>query len=239
MKKFSKTLVMIVFVFGCSTESIQFNDLAIVTKNKEAIKADGFDTAVFSLKFNAESDIELINAKAQIINGRFIDSDSNELKIQPVKDPDGIIRANIGVISTTIVDSLKVVFNVNEFKFLSKLSSIKSVPATINLQASAFSVANSFDSEIVVTGTILNSEGKKASNGYRVIINDTFENGMVVNGLFRETSLVTNNGQVSFIYSPGPVNPDQFINLTVTILDERGSTIGVTNQIKIYITNND
>lgn len=237
MKKLSKALVMIVFVIACSTETVQFNDLAIVTKNKEAIKADGFDTAIFIVTFNTESDIKLINAQAQIVNGRFVDSDSNELKIQPIKDPDGIIVARIGVISTTIVDSLKVIFNVNEFKTISKLSSIKSVPATIDLQASAFSVANSFDSEIEVTGTISNSEGKKASDGYRVIINDTFENGMAVNGLFRETSLVTNNGQVSFIYSPGPVNPDQFINLTVTILDEGGSTIGVANQIKIYVTN--
>ncbi|MCD2258839.1 hypothetical protein [Psychroserpens luteolus] len=239
MKKLSKALLAIIFVYACSTETVRFNDLAIVTKNKEVIKADGFDSAVFTVRFNAGSDINLINANAQIINGRFIDSNTNELEIQPVKDPDGVIRANIGVISTTIVDSLKVIFNINEFKTISKLSSIKSVPATISLQASAFSVANSFESEIEITGTILNSEGKKASNGYQIIISDTFENGIAVNGLFRDTSLVTNNGQISFIYSPGPVNPDQFINLTATIIDDEGLPIGITNQIQIYVTNND
>ncbi len=239
MKKLIYTLFVIVFVFACSTEDIRFNDLAIITKNKDVIKADGFDSAIFTVRFNTESNINLINAKAQIVNGRFVDSETNELKIEPIKDPDGVIRANIGVISSTIVDSLQVIFNINEFKTISKLGSVKSVPATINLQASAFSVPNNFDDEISITGIILNIEGKKASNGYQVVINDTFENGAAVNGLFRETSLVTNNGQVSFIYSPGPVNPEQFINLTATVLDEEGSPMGIMNQIQIYITNND
>lgn len=239
MKKLSRALVVIILLYACSTESVRFNNLATITKNKDAIKADGFDTAIFTVKFNVDSDINLIKANAHIINGRFLDSDSNELEIQPSKDPDGIIRANIGVISTTIDDSLKVIFNINEFKTTSKLSSINSVPSTIKLKASAFSVANSFESEIEINGELLNSEGKKASNGYQVIINDSFEDGSAVNGLFREASLVSNNGQISFIYSPGPVNPDQFISLRATILDEGGSTIGATNQIQIYITNND
>lgn len=239
MKRKSIALLLIVSVLSCSTETIRFDSLAIITPNKESIKADGFDSAVFRIQFDDDSDIALIKAKAQIVNGKFADSETNELTIQPIKDPNGIIRADVIVTSTTIVDSLKVTFNINEYKTNAALNSIRSVPSSINLQASAFSVANSFESEISITGSIQNEEGRKASNGYQIVIYDTFNDGTAVNGLIRNASLVSNNGQISFIYSPGPVEADQFLTIAATVLDENGIPIGVTNQIQVYITNND
>ncbi len=239
MKNLSKIVTVIVLMFACTEETIRFNDLVSITKNKEALVADGSDTAELILKFNDDANIDLIDASAEIFNGRFIDSENSTLAIEPTKNPDGVITAKVIVASTTIADSLKIIFSVNEFNTPIALGSILSVPDTINLQASAFSVSNSFDSEIQIVGNVLNNLGKKASNGYQIIVNDTFQNGTPVNGLYRETSLITNNGQISFIYSPGAVSPNQFINLEAIVLDQGGAPIGVANQIQIYITNND
>lgn len=236
MKKLN-TILILISAFACTTETVRFNDLATIRINKNTIVANGFDTATFILEFNNNnSNIDLVKANAEIVNGKFADSESKELTIKPIKDPDGIIRANVDVVSTTVADTLKVIFNINEFKTISKLATTKSIPASINLKASAFSVANSFDSEIKITGTVLNSDGKKVSNGYKVVVNDSYQNGNAVNGLLRETSLTTNNGQISFIYSPGSVNPEQFINMSVIVLNEEGLLTEITNQIEIYVT---
>ena len=224
---------------ACTEEDVRFNDLAKIVPSKNTIIADGADTATFIIEFNQDSNIELIDANVRVVNGSFTDSDSNEKMIEPIKDPDGVIRANIGVVSSTIVDSLKIIVNVNEFKTSSSIPNVTSEPSTMSLSASGFSVANSFESEITITGTVLNSQGKKASNGFQVLIEDTFADGSAVNGLFRNESLRTSNGQISFIYSPGPVIPEQFINLKATVLDPTSGVTTIMNSIQIYVTTND
>ena len=239
MKNKYIVLAIILSVYACTTENVRFNDLVSITKNKDTITANGFDTVIFDLTFNKDTNIDLIKAKAEIFNGRFIDSENNELTIEPIKDVNGVIKARIGIISTTIPNSILVTFTINGYKTIETIETIKSLPSTTSLDVSAFSVANSYQNEVTISGSVLSDIGKKASDGYQVLIQDTFEDGLPINGAYRESALITKNAAFSVIYSPGPIPSDQFINIKATVLDENGAVTEVINQIQLYITNTD
>lgn len=228
-------LILIALMQGCTNE-IDFSDLATIKQNKDFIIADGSDTVMFIVEFNDEADISKIKASAEVINGLFVSNDNNEITIKPVKDIKNKILARINVRSTTVLAPTVVLFNLNEYKTQIELVERKSEVKNIKVSASAFSVHNNFDGEIKITANLSNENSKKVSNGYRVIFEDKLENGLNINGLYREEFLSANNGQVSAIYTPGIISENQNAILKVTVLDENGTQTNITDQIKIRIT---
>ncbi|MFC4634082.1 hypothetical protein ACFO3O_09200 [Dokdonia ponticola] len=232
-----KILIYILFggLISCTSE-IDFGDLLSIRDSRDFITADNADTVTFVLEFNEDAEVELINAKATVINGAFQENNEDELDINPIKDINGKIGATVVLQSTTVVSDVKVEFNINEFITPFIITAIPSEPASISLQASAFNVDNNFDSEITLTGNLKNELGNKVSNGFSVRFEDTFENGTLVGGSYRESSLVSSNGLISTIYSPGPVTANQYINLEVIVLDENSNDTDITETIQIFIT---
>lgn len=230
------TYVLFIGLIGCTSE-IEFGDLLFIDGSRNFIIADNADTVTFILEFNEDAELDLINAKATVLNGTFKENNENELDIKPIKDIKGKIKANVVVQSTTEISDVKVEFNINEFITPFILRAVPSEPASISLIASAFNVHNNFDSEITLTGNLKNELGNKVSNGFSVRFEDTYENdGTLVGGSYRESALVSSNGQISTIYSPGPVVANQYINLEAIILDENGNDTNIRETIKIFIT---
>lgn len=233
-----KILFIVTLIMSC-TEEINLPDLAVIRQSKEFILADGSDTVMFIVEFNDEANISKISASAEVINGSFVSNDSSKLTIVPVKDIKNKILARINVKSTTVLAPTKVFFNINEYRTSIELEAQKSEVKNITISASAFSVDNNFDDEIKLTAKLTNENGKKVSNGYKVIFEDKLEDGSNINGSYRDESLDSNNGEVTTIYTPGIISASQNAILKVTVLDENGAKTSITDQIKLRITKKD
>ncbi|MGV6832520.1 MAG: hypothetical protein ACWA5P_13280 [bacterium] len=229
-------IILVATILSCTEDRLNFIDLLSIDQSRDFIIADGSDTVTYILNFNRDAELSLIDAKATVTNGVFEDNNEDELDIEPIRDINDNIEARVVVKSTTAPSDVVVEFNINEFITKDSLTAVISEPATINLQASAFNVDNNFDSEISFTGNLRNENGAKVSNGFSVRFEDSFSDGSPVNGSYREEALSTSNGQVSTIYSPGPIAPDQFINMKVIVLDENGNDTAITAELEIYIT---
>ena len=116
------------------------------------------------------------------------------------------------------------------------LSAIKSEPRNISLQLSNSSILNNFREEVTLTGSLTNELGRKVSQGVSVVFIDNLEDGTAAEGVFRLEQLTSNsNSQVSVQYSAGLIEPNQFINLQVLILDENNNPTSITDLKKIFI----
>ncbi|WP_299110458.1 hypothetical protein [uncultured Winogradskyella sp.] len=239
MKKLSIIIVAILCTNACTKNEVSFNDLVEIRESRDFIIANAQDTITYVLKFNNEATISLIKAKAEVTNGIFIDNDENELVIEPIRNVEDEIEVIVQVRSTTRASPMEVEFNINEYKTRYIVTSQKSIPSNINIEASAFSVGNSYESEVTLTGSLSSEIGRKVSDGYQVVIKDTFEDGTPVNGVYRASALITNNGLISVVYSPGNISPNQFITIEAIVIDENGLETDIVNQLQLYITATD
>jgi len=241
MKINSKELLLILLLItGCNKEEILFENLVKkVELSKASLKADGKDVLKVTLFFNIDAEISKISGKASINNAIFQESKTNKLDLKPIKTINNEIIAEFIITSTTLNSDHALVLNVNEFEKRFEIQSIKSVPASISLETSSFSVGEDFSDEIKLVATLKNEEEKSVSNGAKVVFMDLYDDGTSVNGVFRDEQLSSNNeSKTSAFYTPGIVSGNQFINIKAEVLDSLGNLSGIIDTKRIFITTN-
>lgn len=248
MRKIKTLAISLCFIFSCSKQNVEFKDLIsdIQFIPEKQLIANGQDAVLVRVFFNKESVIENINGTVTVSNAIIQESGSNELKLSPTRDlADPALKDEVivefFVKSTTLHADHRLNFNVNMFENNSTvIPSIRSVPSSVSLSINSFSIEQNYGSEVTLSATVLNSEGKKVSNGAKARFRDVFEDGTPVNGRFREERLSSNNESVvSAIYSLGLVEINQEITIIVELLDDEENLLGISDSKRIIVTTND
>ncbi len=229
-------LVALTILFSCEQEVSETDLIKNIEFSKTELIANGSDVTSIKVFFNEESNIELISLKIETDNGVFLESQDNEIELIPKENLEGEIFAEVNLVSSSVNTDYNLTFEVDKYFYYENLTSINSEPSSISISSSAFSVYNNFDSEITLEAVLSNENYGGVSSGVKVRFTDTFSDGTPVNGSFRSQSLTSNSqSKVSTIYSPGTIDPDQYINLTVEVLDDDENPIGISDIIDVYV----
>lgn len=242
--RYSIILISAVMFLSSCEETIVVTDLIRELRASDMIfEADGSSIIEVTAVLNKDADndkrtVEFVTSsgsfkdgvngkiqqKAELINGELI---AKVILIAPMQP--GEIKVNAQVLLNDLRDEY-----VSELTITATTSS----PDKIDLSADGFSVLNNFQSEIELTGVLLNGT-KKVSLETVVTLKDYFEDGTAVNGSFRNEMLESDiNSKVRATYSPGQVTPDQFIIIQATVLDTNGNPTLLQDEIKIYVRSN-
>lgn len=233
--------MLTLLILSCtSEEEVNFDDLVedvLLSSRGNTLIADGADVLAGLVVFKEDAVIEKINAKVTLLNATFESSEVDELTLTPEQLPSGAIVADFKAITTTIPGRVRVLVNVNGYTNRdSTWVARPSQPASISLASSASSALNDFLGEVTLEGNIRNENGRKVSNGIQVKFTDILSDGSPAEGVFRAESLVTGpESKVSAIYSPGLIEPDQFVTIIAELFDRDGAPLGITSEVEIYV----
>ncbi|MEL6811544.1 MAG: hypothetical protein AAFP76_09435 [Bacteroidota bacterium] len=224
-------------LMSCTKSEIKFSDLAEpIDFSKTTVIANGSDVVTGVVTFNEDADISKISAKLTGSNITISGAENNEKTLSPVRTSEGKIEAEFSLTSTNTFGDASLELNVNEYKETYSFEVIKSTVNSISIEPSAFSMLNNFQSEITIEGLLLNEEGKKASRGVVVEILDKLSDGSPANGELRAKQLTSNgDSKISFIYSAGLIDPNQFVTIEAVVLDENGEPSNLNTSIEIFI----
>ncbi|WP_149304174.1 hypothetical protein [Pareuzebyella sediminis] len=235
-------LTILTVFLSCGDEELSFNEvvLGIFPRPGETfLVADGVDERRYTMVFNSDAKIENIKASGEVTNGVFSDNDMDTFTLKPFKDSNNQIVAIFTIRSTTVNKTVELVFNVNDYFIKENIRSDPSLPDRIQITPNALTVRNSFASEITVEANLLNERNRKVSQGVKVKVFDELTNGTPVNGRFRNAQLTLNEeSKVSFSYSPGEITPNQDIILRLEAYNLNDESLGVEEEIKIFVLPN-
>ena len=243
MKKVGSIILVAALLFSCSQEEIGFEDLVEHVFFPRAVEfmADGQSKINVELRFVEGAELADIKAIAKV-NKLFSvhegKEEIEELSITPEIGLNGRIKAVFTIVSTTRPGDFLVELEVNQYRRFYRLKSFESLPNGVSLTKSTNSVEAGYLGEVTIEGIIANDEGAKASQGVRAVVNDFLEDGSPANGVFRALQLTSNGeSKISMIYSPGPILNDQFVTIEVTLVDAQGNSMGIQNNIQVFVFN--
>lgn len=229
-------LFVILFVCSCEKET-SFDD--IITKielSKNELVANGLDTLSIKISFSDDAILDKTKLSISASNGVFTDSMKDIIELSPKQDALGRVFAEAVLQSTTKVSNHDLKFELLPFEKSMQVVSVRSEPSSIKLISNSFSVGNNFTSEVLLEGAITNSNGQKVSDGVRVEFFDEYIDGTEVNGLFRNSKLMSGgDSKVSSIYTPGVIEADQNIIIKAIIVDGSGNPIGIEDSVEIFV----
>lgn len=240
-----KKLLLLSFLttlLSCSNdEPTNFDDLVsdVILTGVQNFIADGSSKIQGEINFNPDASITDIDAKIILTNATFENSTESTLSLTPEILPNGRVRAEFTIVSTTRAGDYSIEVNINQYRRKFNLEAGVSSPEAISLTKSANSVEVNFVGEVTFEGTLKNFENRKVSQGVKVRFSDFLSNGNPAEGIYRAESLISNSdSKVSVVYSPGVITPNQFITIIVEILDENNNSIGISSSTEIFGLNN-
>lgn len=230
-------------LFQCGEDHITISEIVALEVPSE-VTGDG--TSKFKIRaiLDSHSDEKLRKVKFSVGAGSFDEGTGPDMRTATAdarfNDDHLVAEVTWKAPSTTgtVVVSAEPVLEGKQglFRVNDSIDVQPSQASSISLSASAFSVANTFESEIIVTGILRNSNGGGVTSGTRVVTRDIFaSDGAPVNGRYRSLQLSSNAASsISFVYSAGPIVPNQDI-LLVTMLDGDGSQTDVGDTLRIFV----
>ncbi len=232
------------FLFGCTIDVDTTDYIQDVVVSPSSVKADGTTIIEIRTILNPDLDKRVVQINAD--KGVFQNSDKpNAITVTAEKVNDTLVAiarlkapSSIGTITITVQPDIADL----EGKFVVQRTVTvgTSDAVSIDLTANAFSVHNNFDGEMEVTGLLKNSEGNGVIKGVVVAIEDYDLNFEPLEGELRNSNLTTgNDSKVFTLYTPGQIEPDQFIYLIGSILDEDGNKTSYADTLRIFVTKKD
>ncbi len=240
MKQNLLLATLTISILASCRESVTTDDLIIDLKTPDTLEADGGTTVNFSVDLN--NDLDIRNVLFKVDKGSFPDNKDSDSIVVVAEKIDKQLKAiaqfkapasegTINVSAEVVIPDRK-----GEFVKSRSITATRSVVKTIDLTANSFSVYNNFDGEITLTGKLSNSNHKGVSIGNKVKLEDVSSGYQPLNGSFRNTNLSSDaSSQVSAIYSPGWINPDQSIFIIMTVLDNSGMKTSIADTLKIAV----
>ena len=213
------------------------------------LAADGSSTLDIKLTLNKEAHLESANINAELSIGKFKSSGTKNAIIKPkfvFIDQEGEqdnekrqVVATDQIIAPDSLGPMKLNFEIQGYRTEEiELNLVKSKASKIELNSSAFSVKADFGSEVTISGILKNEVGKKVTVGHEVRIRQYLENGDEFEGHFRSIQLISNSkSSISFVYTPGKIEPNQTITLVVEVYDNDLLT-EATDSIEIFVAPN-
>lgn len=229
---------------GKIEETLTVDDMivAVNTSEQDGLLADGRAIHIEAI-INPEAQASTRKVLFTSNGGSFKDADDDELIVEATMEngllsADAIFIAPLSEGEVTISVQMDLADLRGKYVTEKPLRFAKSDPAAISIEADAFSVFNGFDGEINLSGKLSNAMGNGVQLGTRVELIDLYEeDDGRVNGKFRDMTLSSGpNSEISAVYSPGAVTPDQTIKIIANVLDENSNPIpGVTDTIFIEV----
>ncbi|HSZ34201.1 MAG TPA: hypothetical protein VK772_12875, partial [Puia sp.] len=183
------TLLLLLIFFSCR-KSVPVNDVIQLKLTSPEAMADGSstDTIIVLMPQNTDSQSELVTLKTAtglFSNGAdTLSAYANRIDLFPGK------RAAIFPWTSSLRSGLDTIWAstntdpqvVNNFTFTMN----PSIPSSILLSQSAFSVVDSFAAEVTITGTLISKSLQKVSLGTMVSFADNYIGGGAVGGSYRQ-----------------------------------------------------
>lgn len=242
MKKYLTIIILFSsMVYSCKDEQLtiesMITDLEI---SPQEIYAD--TKTEITVKAILNSKLDKRNVIFKTSNGVFSKNNENEIIVE-ASFSDSILSATTVIKPLANPTDLKISAQIeltdlkDVFVKEKTVSVLSSEPSSIKIFSNSFSVENSFGNEIEITGILRNNNGKGVSQGHNVEIKCFDNNYNEFQGYFRNSNLSSNsNSEISTTYSPGLVEPNQFIYLIATVIDKNQNNTNIKDTIKVYIT---
>ncbi len=231
--------------FSCKKKPVSIDKVIESLKiTPQQIDADGTSIAVIEVEINPKADATKRTVIFSATSGNF-ENGTNSTISEKAKFENNKLIARVRYKATSKSGSVIITAKMDlpeqptDYQKSDSLRLNDSKPDTIFLKASALGVMINFGNEITITGVLQNIKRKNVSAEKTVEIDDYYENGLPVNGSFREKQLTTtNNSTISFIYSPGFVQVNKKIWLKATLINEDGSPSKIKDSILIHTIQN-
>lgn len=232
-------ITIAVLLWGCAESVPNIDEIILLETSTSMIVADGNSKATLTVFLPLDADEDKRTIKFETNLGMF--SDSNRFKEVTATQKlasDEKLTAEVTFLAPSSPGIAEITATVSGYTRSTNIEINPSTVASLVLTASQFNVQENFASEVVITGRVLNSSGKNASQGVPVKLHDVYLSGQPVNGNYREQKLSSNgSGNVSAIYSPGftSVN-DSILYIIGTVLDNNGQPTNIKDSITLFIT---
>jgi hypothetical protein len=228
--------------FAECVKTIPTNDVILLSASSADVEGDGIsmDTVYASLPNNSVTASSYVLFKTS--TGLFDNGFDTMTVLANRQDINPKYNTAVARITTSLRDGLDTVTatTVTNPPFMQMINIVftKSAPAFLIMQASAFTVATNFGSEVTITGTLLNSSRNRVSDSTLVQFTDYYQSsGLPVGGSYRQLQNASNDSsQLSFIYSSGLAPPGSFIYIKGVVLDSNGMPTAIADSVLLYIT---
>lgn len=236
-------LAIIVFIASCKkidNEKIRF--IESIKLSPKSVEADNSSLVNMEIRINKDADISKRKLLLETSAGTFLGTGLKTATIDAVFEGGELIgRAKLkapsspGTMLVTVKPESR--YRYNDFIVVDSVQALPSVVSSISVAASAFGVQTGFVGEVLITGTLKNSNGKNVSSGAKVAFSDFYLNGGPVSGRFRQMQTNSDeNSKVTAYYSPGLIPPGTSINVRITVLDASGNPTLISNSVLLTVT---
>ncbi|MCF2494297.1 hypothetical protein [Dyadobacter chenhuakuii] len=247
MKIATYLLAISPFVFTNCQEKINTTDVikGFSVAPKESVLADGSTKLSISVLLDNSADLDKRNIVFTASNGDFINGKDHIIVKKAEFEAGQLVARTEYIVPNT---DGKIVFTAkpeaqSQFKdFLVKdsITLLQSVPKSIKLTTSSFSVETGFGSDVLITGKLSNDNNSGVSKNYKVVFEDMLTDGSDISGRFRQQSLsVDSNSQVSTIYSPGYVAAGTEVKVICYLLDDQENKTQISDFVIINVISNE
>jgi len=243
--KYLALIFLIFLLTGCKKDQIKPEDLLpALSFSKSELLADGTQQMYVTAEVNIDADETRRTVVFTASSGGFGSKSDSTINQKPIFENGKLIaRVQYRAPSTPGVITIRARIDLaDEKRDLSvsrTINAVLSKAEKISLTASSFSVLVNFLGEINITGVLTNNDRTPASKGNKVLFNDSDDNGVVVNGLFRQIQNSSDgSGGVSVNYSPGYIPAGKRIWIKCTLLDDKGQKTTIKDSLQIQTISN-
>lgn len=236
--------ILTVLFYGCkktpvTTEQIVKN-LTVTPKNADA---DGTSVIDVSCELNSDATSDRKEILFKISSGMFAENKDQKI-IKKAEFENGVLLVRTQIVVPQRAGKIIITAEPNnaelkqDYILKDSVILLRSNAATIKAETDSFAVSSNFKSDVQITGVLLNGNGRKVSNGTRVLFEDFFAGGNPVSGRYRNVSASSNSDSKVFCtYSPGYVPVGSNIYIKITVLDDAGNKTNIRDSVFINVNN--
>lgn len=242
MKRYLYLLTIMCVSLSCDDKVIDTGDvLTNLTISQQEIHADGQSTVEVTVELDKNASSDRRSVVFSTSSGTFLPKDSVKATVKAEFFDGKLIattKLRAPVRPGTITVTAKPEYDIPSQDFIleGSLTATLSVPAQIRLNPSGFAITANFGSQVALTATLRNSDGKFVSAGYKVVFEDLLGAGGPAGGRFNHLKDVTTDSSVtaaSYSAPKLPIGTD--IMIKATVLDNAGAKTGITDSVILTI----
>ena len=242
MKKYISFILATIILSGCKVDKIKLDQVInkLVISDKKPL-ADGGTIVDISVELNGEADPDKRNVVFKSTGGTFLVTNESSITQKAVYENQALIaRVKLkippspGTITITALPEIRSVYQ--DYILTDSLKSSPSLPSSIAITPSSFSVFTGFAGEIQITGLLKNG-GNNVSTNSKVIFEDYDLNRNPIHGRYRlKKDKSDASSTVSTMYSPGFLPVGSSFYVKCTYIDQSGNKTNVKDSCLITVT---
>jgi hypothetical protein len=228
--------------FACKKVSIGTEEVInSLVLSPTTVQADGSSVIDVAVKINSNAEASKRKVVLETSSGSFTANNQKTITVDALYENSELVaRTTIkapnspGNLVVTARPETRTAYN--DFIIKDSVQVGPSVPNSISLSASAFSVLTGYQNDVQITGILKNQNGKNVSAGIKVLFEDIYPNGTPVGGRFRQVQNSSNESStVSAFYAPGYIAPGTNFFVRATVLNSTGGSTAIKDSVLLTV----